>query len=87
MHFTWGDTVRVKVDAPEAARPGTLAEVVGIREVQNQDQSNQFWGVPLGTKVYLVEFGDGSAIEIPERMLEADGDERPRGPDRGKLTT
>lgn len=73
MHFTWGDTVRVKVDAAAAARPGALAEVVGIREVENHDQSNQFWGAPLGTTIYLVEFGDGSAIEVPEGMLEADG--------------
>lgn len=72
MSFTWGDTVRVKVDAPPAVRPGALGEVVGIREIENQDQSTQFWGMPLGTKLYLVELGDGVAVEVPERMLEAD---------------
>lgn len=71
MSFTWGDEVRIKTNAPQDLRPGATAEVVGISEIVNHEQSIHFWGAPLGTKIYVVEFGDGSAVEVPEGMLEA----------------
>ena len=66
---TWGDTVRVSHQAPGPLRPGTLAEIVGIREIETRSQSDEF-GSPIGTRVYLVEFGDGDAVEVPERWIE-----------------
>jgi hypothetical protein len=67
---TWGETVRVGKEAPASLRPGTLAEVVGIREVETPEQVHQF-GAPVGTKVYLVELGNGDALEVPEGWLES----------------
>lgn len=65
---TWGDTVRVELGAPAVLRPGSLGEVVGIREVENSEQASQF-SASVGSKIYLVEFGDGEAIELSQRWL------------------
>ena len=67
---TWGDTVRVRAGAPVSLRPGALAAVVGIREIETTDQAEQFREA-IGTKVYLVEFSDGAAIEISQAWLES----------------
>jgi hypothetical protein len=69
--FTWGDTVRVKAEAPPATRPGAIAEVVGIRDIAAEDQARQF-EAPIGTKLYLIEFGDGTSLEIAEAWIEAE---------------
>lgn len=68
--FAWGDTVQVKAGAQPERRPGAVAEVVGIREVENEDQARQF-KAPIGSDLYLIEFGDGTSLEIPEAWLEA----------------
>ncbi len=67
---TWGDTVRVKASAPVSMRPGRLAAVVGMRDVETQEQVIEFEAA-IGSKVYLIEFGDGDAIEVAETWLEA----------------
>jgi hypothetical protein len=67
---TWGDVVRVSQQAPISFRPGIAAEIVGIRKLETQSQADQF-ASPIGTKVYLVEFGDGDSVEVPERWLAA----------------
>ena len=67
---TWGDTVQVKVNAPMSMRPGAIAAVVGIREVETPEQVLQF-EAPVGSKVYLIEFGNGDAIEISEAWIDA----------------
>jgi hypothetical protein len=69
MAILWGDTVRVRSGAPASARPGSLAEVVGIRTVEDTDQARQF-GATIGTMLLLVEFGDGASVEMPEAWLE-----------------
>jgi hypothetical protein len=66
---TWGDTVRVKHDAPTAMRPGALASVCGSRTAETTDQANHF-GCAIGTTLLLVEFSDGSSLELPEALLE-----------------
>lgn len=68
--FTWGDTVRVKVGAHSARRPGKIAEVVGIREVEVEDHARQL-EAPVGSTLYLIEFEDGTSVEIAEAWLEA----------------
>jgi hypothetical protein len=68
--FTWGDTVRVKAGAQPARRPGAIAEVVGIRDIEAADQAREF-EAPIGSKLYLIEFGDGTSHEIPEAWIEA----------------
>jgi hypothetical protein len=69
-HFTWGSPVRVKANADEVFHPGELAEVVGISAVENAAQSAAL-GASIGTTIYLIEFADGSAIDVPEAWLEA----------------
>jgi hypothetical protein len=66
---TWGDTVRIKNHTSPAMRPGNLAAVCGMREVETPEQAKQF-GCAIGTTVYLIEFGDGSSVEIPEAFVE-----------------
>jgi len=67
--FTWGDTVRIMAQAPAEARPGSIGEVCGIREIETPDQAKEF-AAPIGTKLYLIEFGDGKSIETKEDWLE-----------------
>ena len=55
--YDWGQTVRVLMSAPKEMRPGEVCSVCGIRESESDD-------------LYLVEFSEGNAIEIPERELE-----------------
>ncbi len=67
--FTWGDTVKIKAAAAPARCPGALAEVVGIREIETEAQARQFEAT-IGSKLYLLELGDGTSIEIPEAWIE-----------------
>ena len=66
---TWGDTVRIKAEAAAEMRPGSLAAVCGLREVETQEQAQQF-SCAVGTTLYLIEFGDGESVEIPGLWLE-----------------
>jgi hypothetical protein len=58
FRFTYGDEIRVKNAAPSQFRPGQLAAVCSVRELQ-------------GSVLYLIEFGDGSDTEISESLIEA----------------
>jgi hypothetical protein len=66
---TWGDTVRIKTGALPLMRPGGLAAVCGIRTIETVEQAEQF-SRPIGTALYLVEFDDGTSVEVPESLLE-----------------
>ena len=66
---TWGDTVRIKETASAQSRPGSLAAVCGIRDVQIAEIANLF-NCQIGTFLYLVEFSDGTSIELPESLVE-----------------
>jgi hypothetical protein len=68
--LTWGDTVRVQGGALPSGCPAALGEIVGIREIENLAQADQF-SAPIGSKVYLIEFSDGKALEVPESWVEA----------------
>lgn len=69
-NFTWGDSVRVKAAAPATMRPGALAEVCAITEIENDAQAKRY-DAQVGSKVYLLEFGDGTSLQIPESWIEA----------------
>ncbi len=73
--FTWGDTVRVTVDAPVELRPGEFGDVVAITSVDSPALS-ALYGVPVGGLVLMVEFGNGEALEIPSPWVVADPVER-----------
>jgi hypothetical protein len=64
----YGETVAVSPLAPEAMRPGKLGAVVGITDVETPPQAVHY-GAPVGTRIYLVEFGDGEATEIPQGWI------------------
>jgi hypothetical protein len=68
MEITWGDTVLVAQDAPAEFHPGLGGSVCGMR-----DQPAYLEGLEEESTVsgglYLVEFSDGEAIEIPEKYL------------------
>ena len=49
--------MRVIPNAPKEMRPRELCSICGIRELD-------------GNNLYLVEFPEGEAIEIPEQELE-----------------
>jgi len=66
---TWGDTVRVRTTSFATDRVGEFASVCGITEVESVEQAQKF-GCDPGTTVFLVEFVDGSSIEIPGCFLE-----------------
>lgn len=71
--FTWGDSLRVKAGAQPERRPGSSATVVGIREIEAEETARKY-GAPVGATLYLVEFQDGDAIEIPDAWVEPDTD-------------
>lgn len=71
--FTWGDTVRIKHDAPTDLCPGKIVSVCAMVEVSSEDlpiDSNLI----ESTWLYTVEFGDGNSIEVPEYYLESYSD-------------
>ena len=59
-NFIWGDVVLIKDSAPLNFRPSFKGCVCGIQF--NFDAS-------LQSELYLIEFGDGEALEIPEIHL------------------
>ena len=58
--FTWGNTVRVQANAPSEFRPGEIGEICSISSMP----------VAETKRLYLVEFADGLAIEVPGTYLE-----------------
>lgn len=66
--FTWGETVQVAATAPPAFRPGQAGSVCGIRETPPGIPAPKGPGGRKGW-LYLVEFGDGCSIEIPDKYL------------------
>jgi hypothetical protein len=67
--FTWGETVKITIDAPKHYKSGKLAEICSMWEIKTQENS-KVHGEPVGTFIYSIEFADGLLIEIPDRYLE-----------------
>ena len=65
---TWGDTVQIKDHVSQPMRPGSLASICGMRELETAEQAEQF-GCGIGTTVYLVEFSDGTSMELAEDFV------------------
>lgn len=68
MVLTWGDPIKIKQDSP-FGRAGNEGDVVGIWEIESESQSAAF-DLPIGEPIYLIEYGDGSAEEVPGRFVE-----------------
>lgn len=67
-NFTWGDVVLIKESAPLNYRPGFKGCVCGIQVSFEFDNE-------LKSELYLIEFGDGEALEIPKILLSKVSDE------------
>jgi len=66
--ITWGDQVIVDSSAPPEYRPSEEGSVCGIYALDTDDKARRYGGT-LGTVMYLIEFTDGNAIEIPNVFL------------------
>lgn len=72
--FAWGDEIYVSQEAPNEFHPGTFGStgtfgsICGIREISSLQMAKKF-DQKMGSKIYLVEFENGEAIEIPEMYL------------------
>ncbi len=64
--FGWGHTVEVKRASPVKA--GAIGSICGLRVIDSLITAKEH-GQPIGTNLYLVEFEDGSDLEIPEVFL------------------
>ncbi len=71
--FTWGDSVRVLSEAPSEYRPNSFGSICGMWVLHDENRARKL-GEAVGITLYTVEFADGTATEIPERWLEADGE-------------
>lgn len=61
--FTYGDSIVIKAEAPAEFNPGQFAEVCSMRTTKEN------------INLYIVEFADGSDIEVPEEYLLFDREE------------
>lgn len=67
--FKWGDAVQIKENAPSKFMPSDIGSVCGIRRFE-MDDALENSGHPLESYLYLVEFSNGEAIEVPELYLD-----------------
>lgn len=68
MKYDYGDSVAISDGAPACYLPGQQGSVCGLRHVAT-DEHAKAADVSIGTVLWLVEFGDGSSIEVPEEYL------------------
>ena len=66
MKLTWGDTVRVSKDAPSQFRPGESGSICGFRDL---DENSEEIHSEILARLCVVEFANGTAIEVPEIYL------------------
>jgi hypothetical protein len=64
--FTWGDSVLIRIDSTEVYHPGGVGSICGMRNATAKESADS----EEGTVIYVVEFADGSSMEIPERYIE-----------------
>lgn len=67
--YDHGQTARVVAHAPESLVPGEYVAVVGMRTVRQEVESSAT-GYPIGTRLYLIEYADGSSKEVAEEYIE-----------------
>ena len=66
--LTWGDMVRVVEQAPTHYHPGGVGSLCGFFEIESVDVAKAR-GLRMGDVLCLVEFGDGTTVEIPRQLL------------------
>lgn len=68
FEFDWNEAVLVADHAPSKFGPSKIGAVVGMRSVENEIHASAA-GFPIGTVLYMVEFSDGSMVEVPATLL------------------
>lgn len=68
FEFERNENVAIAENAPAKFRPSQLAWAISGRVVENELQS-QAVGYPVGTILYLVEYMDGSSVEMPGEFI------------------
>lgn len=68
-NISWGSSVRVSDERIVEQYGEDIAEVCRVDVIHDQARSLMFRR-PLGTRVFLIEFSDGSSTEVPEDLLE-----------------
>ena len=66
--FNYGNTVQIKKNAPDCYKPGLLGSVRGMHIIDSEELALKF-NQDIDSELYLVEFEDGEAIEIPTCFL------------------
>lgn len=66
--FNWGDSILIKKSAPECYMPGSRGSICGLRTVDSSRFAQEFDQL-IDSDLYLIEFEDGKAIEIPKSFL------------------
>lgn len=66
--FTWEDLVLILKSALQRFHPGELASVCGFYQVRSKDEADEFQS-DIGDWIYIVEFGDGSNVEVAGTYL------------------
>ena len=67
--FDFGDEIQVSPNAPQVYRPRESGSIVAIRETESDGIIDGRW-ISSGVRLLLVEFADGSSIEIPDEFVE-----------------
>lgn len=67
--FTWGDLIMIIKSAPLSFHPGEFASVCGFYKIISEESAKEFQ-CKVGDWIYIVEFSDGSDIQIAELYLK-----------------
>ncbi len=72
FRYDYGETVQIAASAPAPLKPGADVAVVGMTKILHP---RELLGVMCsrGTIAYLIEFEDGSSMEVPEECIEPKG--------------
>ena len=69
FRYDYGQTVRTVATVPPPIKPGTEVSIVGMTKLDHpREIFNVFY--PAGTDVYLIEYADGTSVEVPEEYIE-----------------
>jgi hypothetical protein len=67
--FTFGDSVRIKRDAPSPLREGKQAWVIMV--FLPHDRNGSYFDLFPPGVVYSIEYEDGESVDVHEAFLEA----------------
>ena len=68
LQFNWGDSVLIKESAPECYMADCRGSIIGLRTIDSSRLAQEFDQL-IDSDLYLIEFEDGKALEIPKSFL------------------